>query len=76
MLLGTDMTQRAFEHAKLTLHAFLLHYLTSKDADNLLYPDHCLELFYSFDVLHYSPDIQKAIQEVFHNFNCGVPRFM
>ncbi|WP_200251379.1 class I SAM-dependent methyltransferase [Lamprobacter modestohalophilus] len=72
VLSGIDLTERAVEHTRRRLAVFgLASDLAVGDAENLQFPDESFDLVYSWGVLHHSPDMPKAIAEVWRVLKRG-----
>ncbi len=70
--IGIDLTPRCVQ---LTEH-HLMHYgfsprLFVADAENLALKDHSVDFVYSMGVLHHTPDIQKAVDEIYRVLKDG-----
>lgn len=66
ILTGIDITPKSIELTKknLELHGYQSNLLVA-DTENLPFKDETFDIVYSFGVLHHTPDIQKAIDEIF-----------
>jgi len=66
ILTGIDITPKSIELTKknLELHGYHSNLLVA-DAENLPFEDKTFDVVYSFGVLHHTPDIQKAIDEIY-----------
>jgi ubiquinone/menaquinone biosynthesis C-methylase UbiE len=66
ILHGIDLTDRAIEHASRRFHLLGLESnLQKADAEKLPFEDNSFDLVYSWGVLHHTPDIAKAINEIY-----------
>lgn len=64
-LYGIDFSQRAIEHTRTRLSAFgLSSNLSVGDAENLVFPDNFFDMVFSWGGLQYTPDINKAVNEI------------
>lgn len=64
-LYGVDLTPRAAGHTTKRLRQLgFASRVTVGDAENLCLPDRCVDVVYSWGVLHHSPDTPRAIREV------------
>lgn len=72
VLTGIDLTERAIEHTKTRFDAFgLQSNLSVGDAENLQFEDESFNIIYSWGVLHYTPDMRKAVLEVYRVLKKG-----
>jgi ubiquinone/menaquinone biosynthesis C-methylase UbiE len=63
---GCDLTPAAVEYTRKRLEAYGLQAVVQQeDCENLSFPNESFDLVYSFGVLHHTPDIMKAISEIY-----------
>ena len=69
---GVDLTEAAVELARRRFQLFgLAGKFQTADAENLEFPDESFDLVYSHGVLHHTPEIGKAIQEIHRVLRSG-----
>ena len=69
---GIDLTERAITLARKRFSIYNLQAkLMIEDAENLPFRDESFDLVYSFGVLHHTPNIQKAIDEIYRVLKKG-----
>ena len=65
-LKGIDLTEKAINHTKRRFRIFGLNSeLSVADAENLPFADESFDIVYSWGVIHHSPDVPKAVNEIF-----------
>jgi len=61
---GVDFTPRSIEVTRRRFEVYgLAGQFTIGDAENLSFPDESFDVFYSFGVLHHTPDTERAVAE-------------
>ena len=65
LMYGLDLTPESYEVTKKRIEIYNFHSeLTIGDGEYLPYPDNHFDFFYSFGVIHHTPDTEKIVSEI------------